>query len=160
MIKKADKPVDSKENLNKILPSIEELDLDSILSNTTLISPAGFEDRCFSFLDKLIDHESLLSDPDSEKKQQPDYARNRYRSIKPEYFVAVGVCTHLGCSPKYLPESLNQHIPSVKAGFFCPCHGSSFDMAGRVFSGGPAPLNLMVPRYHFISETKIVIGDD
>ncbi|MDC0609265.1 ubiquinol-cytochrome c reductase iron-sulfur subunit [Vibrio sp.] len=109
---------------------------------------------------RLKEHDHLLIDPDSEVAQQPRYAQNFYRSLKPEYFVAIGVCTHLGCSPKYLPESLNNHIPGVKEGFFCPCHGSCFDMAGRVFSGGPAPLNLVVPDYQFITDSKIVIGDD
>ncbi|GAA6143804.1 ubiquinol-cytochrome c reductase iron-sulfur subunit [Hydrogenophaga sp. 5NK40-0174] len=103
-----------------------------------------------------------LADPDSAKDQQPDYAQNATRSRQPEIFVAVGICTHLGCSPVTLPEGTSN--PSVPAdwsgGFFCPCHGSTFDFAGRVFKNKPAPTNLEVPRYAFVSDSRIVIGED
>jgi len=101
-----------------------------------------------------------LRDPDSEiSSQQPEYARNSVRSIRPEVFVAVGLCTHLGCIPNYFPEpgSLGADWPG---GFYCPCHGSKFDLAGRVFSGSPAPTNLVVPPYRFESETRLVVGLD
>ena len=102
-----------------------------------------------------------LSDPASKVDQQPDYARNVHRSIQAEYFVVVGLCTHFGCSPLYLP--FGEYSDSVKdqdGGFFCPCHGSRFDLAGRVYKGKPAPTNLVVPPYQFLAETLLLIGDD
>ena len=105
------------------------------------------------------ENESLLRDPSSLVNQQPEYARNTHRSINPEYLVLVGVCTHLGCSPKYKPH-LGELGPDWKGGFFCPCHGSSFDLAGRVFKGVPAPINLEVPPYRFINQNTIVIGEE
>ncbi len=102
-----------------------------------------------------------LRDPDSEAPQQPPYARNPYRSVKPEIFVAIGICTHLGCAPTYRPEvgpaDLGADWPG---GFFCPCHGSRFDLAGRVYKGVPAPTNLEVPPYRFLSDTTLLIGSD
>lgn len=116
--------------------------------------------RSQSVVDGLRDIENQLRDPQSDEQQQPNYAQNAYRSIKPEYFVAVGICTHLGCSPTYLPDSFSEQVQGVKSGFFCPCHGSKFDMAGRVFQGVPAPLNLVIPQYMYLSDTRIVIGLD
>jgi len=100
---------------------------------------------------------ALLRDPDSDSLQQPPYAKNWSRSIKPEYLVLVGVCTHLGCIPGYNPNpgAINATWPG---GWLCPCHGSKYDLAGRVFKSVPAPLNLPVPPYHFESDTSIVIG--
>jgi ubiquinol-cytochrome c reductase iron-sulfur subunit len=104
---------------------------------------------------------SQLLDPNSEAKQQPEYAKNTYRSRKPEYLVAVGICTHLGCSPTYRPDVAPADLgPEWKGGFFCPCHGSRFDLAGRVFKGVPAPSNLVIPPYRFLSDTLILVGDD
>lgn len=97
-----------------------------------------------------------LSDPESNDSDQPDYAKNEARSIKPEYLVVVGICTHLGCSPSYRPE-ITADLPG---GFFCPCHGSTFDISGRVFSGVPAPTNLVIPPHYYVSETVILIGKD
>ncbi|EGQ7703381.1 ubiquinol-cytochrome c reductase iron-sulfur subunit [Vibrio cholerae] len=108
----------------------------------------------------LKSHENQLRDPNSDELQQPNYAQNPYRSIKPEYFIAVGICTHLGCSPTYLPDSFSEQVQGVKSGFFCPCHGSKFDMAGRVFQAVPAPLNLVIPPHMYLSDTRIVIGLD
>ncbi len=103
----------------------------------------------------------ILRDPDSDVEQQPEYAKNTYRSVKPEYLVVVGLCTHLGCSPNYLASNAAHDFGADwKGGFFCPCHGSKFDLAGRVFKGVPAPANLVVPKYQFTSETTILIGDD
>ncbi|MGC9401282.1 ubiquinol-cytochrome c reductase iron-sulfur subunit [Vibrio genomosp. F10 str. 9ZC157] len=116
--------------------------------------------RAQSVVDGLKALDDQLRDPVSGEEQQPAYAQNAYRSIKPEYFVAVGICTHLGCSPTYLPDSFSEQVQGVKSGFFCPCHGSKFDMAGRVFQGVPAPLNLVVPQHMYLSETKIMIGVD
>jgi len=102
-----------------------------------------------------------LSDPDSQNLQQPQYAQNWHRSIKPEYGVLVGICTHLGCIPAFFPQP-NATMPTADwpGGYFCPCHGSKYDLAGRVFKGVPAPYNLPVPPYHFVSDTKIRIGEN
>jgi ubiquinol-cytochrome c reductase iron-sulfur subunit len=109
----------------------------------------------------LSEMSDMLRDPDSDVEQQPEYAKNTYRSVKPEYLVVVGLCTHLGCSPNYLASGEeNDFGADWKGGFFCPCHGSKFDLAGRVFKGVPAPANLVVPKYQFTSETTILIGDD
>ncbi|HHF7345624.1 TPA: ubiquinol-cytochrome c reductase iron-sulfur subunit [Legionella feeleii] len=115
--------------------------------------------RTKEMLQQLSGHDEQLRDPDSLVDQQPTYAKNQYRSIKPEYLILVGVCTHLGCSPKYTPVD-NELGPNWPGGFYCPCHGSTFDLAGRVFKGVPAPINLEVPPYQFISEHVIVIGQD
>lgn len=111
-------------------------------------------------LDELPSLDSMLRDPNSLVDQQPPYAKNEYRSRKPEYLVLIGLCTHLGCSPKYLPDGQEALGPEWKGGFFCPCHGSRFDLAGRVFQGVPAPTNLVVPPYKFLSDTRILVGDD
>jgi ubiquinol-cytochrome c reductase iron-sulfur subunit len=100
-----------------------------------------------------------LRDPDSNQSVQPPYAKNIQRSMKPELLVMKGVCTHLGCSPTYRPDVAPPDLgPAWKGGFFCPCHGSRFDLAGRVFQGVPAPLNMEVPPYQFITDTLVVIG--
>lgn len=112
-------------------------------------------------LTDLTDMADILRDPDSDVEQQPEYAKNDYRSVNPEYLVVVGLCTHLGCSPTYLARDEKHELGADwKGGFFCPCHGSKFDLAGRVYKGVPAPANLVVPKYQFISESKILIGDD
>lgn len=112
-------------------------------------------------LEALPSLDSSLRDPGSEASKQPGYAQNEYRSIKAEYLVLVGLCTHLGCSPTYRPEVAPADLgPDWKGGFFCPCHGSRFDMAGRVFQGVPAPTNLEVPPYQFLSDTRLLIGTD
>ena len=109
-------------------------------------------------LDALVGE---LLDPNSEAPQQPEYCKNPYRSRKPEILVAIGICTHLGCSPMYRPEIAPADLgPAWKGGFFCPCHGSTFDLAGRVYKGVPAPSNLRIPPYRFLSDTQILIGDD
>lgn len=105
--------------------------------------------------------ESELRDPSSENEQQPPYAQNQYRSINSEYLVLVGICTHLGCSPQHLTDgAFAEYAEGIAEGFFCPCHGSKFDMAGRVFQGVPAPLNLVVPPHMFLDDNTILIGSD
>ena len=109
--------------------------------------------------------DSQLADPKSERKPSeltPEYARNENRSIKPEILVAVGICTHLGCSPsdKFVPGAQPSLPDDWKGGFLCPCHGSTFDMAGRVFKNKPAPDNLEVPPHMYLSETRLLIGED
>jgi ubiquinol-cytochrome c reductase iron-sulfur subunit len=103
-----------------------------------------------------------VSDPDSEKSDQPDYSKNTARAIKDEYLVAVGICTHLGCSPtdKFKQGSDEGMTSDWVGGFLCPCHGSLFDLAGRVFKGQTAPSNLEIPPHKYLSETAILIGDD
>ncbi|WP_027329595.1 ubiquinol-cytochrome c reductase iron-sulfur subunit [Marinimicrobium agarilyticum] len=104
----------------------------------------------------------VLRDPTSQAPQQPEYAQNATRSIKPEYLVLLGLCTHLGCAPLFRPEVGIADLggENWQGGFFCPCHGSKFDMAGRVYQGVPAPLNLQVPPHHYETESLIVIGED
>ncbi len=106
----------------------------------------------------------ILRDPDSNViSQQPAYAKNPTRSIKPEYLVVIGICTHLGCSPSYVTEEETTAFglgSDWKGGFFCPCHGSKFDLAGRVYQGVPAPTNLVIPPYTYLSDTRILIGVD
>ncbi|MDD1792012.1 ubiquinol-cytochrome c reductase iron-sulfur subunit [Enterovibrio sp. ZSDZ42] len=111
-------------------------------------------------LQQLNEIGDKLRDPESLEPQQPEYIKNAYRSIKPELFVAVGLCTHLGCSPTYLPDSFGEQVEGVTSGFFCPCHGSKFDMAGRVFQSVPAPLNLVVPPYTYLNDKRILVGAD
>jgi ubiquinol-cytochrome c reductase iron-sulfur subunit len=102
-----------------------------------------------------------LKDPDSENSLQEDWATNIHRSRKAELLVMVGICTHLGCSPKFYPEIVPQVFDSEwKGGFYCPCHNSKFDIAGRVFSGSPAGTNLVIPPYAFIDENNLIIGVD
>ena len=102
-----------------------------------------------------------LADPKSEVDHQPAYAQSELRSIKPNIFVAIGICTHLGCSPTFRPDVAPADLgPQWKGGFFCPCHGSKFDLAGRVYKGVPAPTNLVVPPYKYLSDAVILVGDD
>ena len=114
--------------------------------------------RSQAMLDSLKSFDDKVADPGSKNKQQPDYAKNEFRARadRKELLVMVGICTHLGCSPTFKPE-----VSADSEGFFCPCHGSKFDYAGRVFKGVPAPINLEIPPYKFIANgTKVIIGDD
>ncbi len=116
-------------------------------------------------LSGLKKNDSQLADPDSKRKVDeltPAYARNEGRSIKPEYLVVVGICSHLGCSPseKFTPGAQPSLPDDWQGGFLCPCHGSTFDMAGRVFKNKPAPDNLEVPPYVYLSDTRLLIGED
>lgn len=103
-----------------------------------------------------------LADPDSTVPQQPGYIDGYERSIKPEYMIMVGLCTHLGCSPTYKPEmgAASGMSPEWKGGFFCPCHGSKFDLSGRVYAGVPAPTNLIVPPHTYLDDETVTIGVD
>jgi ubiquinol-cytochrome c reductase iron-sulfur subunit len=102
-----------------------------------------------------------VRDPQSLEEQQPGYATNEYRSIKPEFLVLVGICTHLGCAPSYRPEVAPADLgPEWEGGFFCPCHGSRFDLAGRVYASVPAPTNLVVPPHKYIADGRILVGVD
>jgi ubiquinol-cytochrome c reductase iron-sulfur subunit len=112
-------------------------------------------------LNTLKTLDGILADPASNESDQPEYCKNASRAIKPEYLITVGICTHLGCSPTFRPEMAPADLgPDWKGGFFCPCHGSRFDLAGRVYSGVPAPLNLVVPPHNYINDGRIMIGVD
>jgi ubiquinol-cytochrome c reductase iron-sulfur subunit len=123
--------------------------------------PVWLVKRTDDMLEALPTLDPELRDPASEQPQQPAYAQNEYRSIKPEILVTVGICTHLGCSPTYRPDVGAADLGADwKGGFFCPCHGSRFDLAGRVFKGVPAPLNLEIPPHRYLSDIELVIGED
>lgn len=117
---------------------------------TWRLKPVWLLRRSAEMTASLDSPEGALSDPDSDSSLQPEYCKNPRRSVKPDYFVAVALCTHLGCIPGRYPGG----------GFLCACHGSRFDYAGRVFAGSPAPSNLIVPPHHYDGETRIVIGED
>ncbi len=123
--------------------------------------PVWILSRTPEVLEVLENDTAKLADPDSKASEQPESSHNTYRSIKPELFVAVGLCTHLGCSPTFRPEIAPYDLgDNWKGGFFCPCHGSGFDLAGRVFSSVPAPTNLVIPPYRYITDSLIIVGED
>ena len=123
--------------------------------------PVWIVRRTQEMLDAVRKTDDKVADPDSKKPMQPAYAKNEFRSLKPDYLVVVGICTHLGCSPvgkfKAEPEPFDSNW---QGGFYCPCHGSLFDLAGRVYKNKPAPYNLVVPPYKYLSDTRLLIGDD
>jgi len=126
-------------------------------------SPIYIVHRTKAMLDQLAANDGNLRDPESMESDQPSYAKNESRARDPQYLVLIGTCTHLGCLPKsrFEPGTVDIDVPGGwPGGFFCPCHGSKFDLAGRVFKDVPAPLNLRVPPYSFQSETALVIGLD
>jgi len=122
--------------------------------------PVWIINRTKEMLDSLKKTDDKVSDPKSEKPMQPEYCRNETRSIKPEFLVAVGICTHLGCSPteKFKTGAESGVEPDWNGGFLCPCHGSTFDLAGRVYKSKPAPDNLVIPPHKYLSDNTIVIG--
>jgi ubiquinol-cytochrome c reductase iron-sulfur subunit len=118
--------------------------------------------RTKEMLDLLARNDDRLIDPESKNAaQQPAYCQNPVRSIKPEYLVVVGICTHLGCSPTYRPELAPADLGADwTGGWFCPCHGSRFDLAARTYKGSPAPTNLYIPPHKYLSDTRLLIGED
>lgn len=124
--------------------------------------PVWIIHRSKEMLDNLGKHDAMLTDSDCSVPQQPSYCANPVRSTKPEYMVLVGICTHLGCSPspKLKAGSEDGMSGDWPGGFFCPCHGSKFDLAGRVLKGSPAPINLVVPKYKYLSDSRLLIGED
>ena len=117
--------------------------------------------RTAEMIENTLEDNDVLSDPKSLGEHQPEYTKNKYRSINPEFLVLLGVCTHLGCSPLYKPNAKSAELGlDWKGGFFCPCHGSKFDLSGRVHKAMPAPYNLEVPPYYFASSSRIIVGED
>ncbi len=123
--------------------------------------PVWILKRTGEMLEAIKQSDAKVADPESQVQQQPDYAKNEFRSIKPEVLVMVGICTHLGCSPQEKKSEEKAEMGADWAGgFYCPCHGSKFDFAGRVFKGVPAPINLEVPPHTFLTESSVLIGED
>jgi ubiquinol-cytochrome c reductase iron-sulfur subunit len=122
--------------------------------------PVWIIHRTKEMLDGMAKLDDKLADPKSEKQMQPEYCKNDTRSIKPEIMVAIGICTHLGCSPTGKFNPAEPVEADWQGGFLCPCHGSTFDLAGRVYKSKPAPDNLEVPPHRYLSDAKIVIGED
>lgn len=123
--------------------------------------PVWIVHRTGQMLDLLGKHDNQLLDPQSREAQQPEYAQNAPRSIKPQYLIVTGVCTHLGCIPSYRPDVAPADLgPDWSGGFYCPCHGSKFDLAGRVFKNVPAPRNLEIPPHEYVSDTRLLIGKE
>jgi len=122
--------------------------------------PVWIVSRPAEILEALPGLDDRLRDPESTQEQQPQYAKNEHRSIKPDILVLIGICTHLGCSPSYVKQDGAPLGAGWPGGFFCPCHGSMFDYAGRVYAGVPAPTNLVVPPHKYLSDTRILIGAD
>jgi ubiquinol-cytochrome c reductase iron-sulfur subunit len=124
--------------------------------------PVWVVNRTKEMLDLLAKNDAMLTDPGSENAgQQPEYCKNPSRAINPQYLVVVGICTHLGCSPSYRPELAPADLGADwHGGWFCPCHGSRFDLAARVYNGSPAPTNLVIPPHKYLSDTRVLIGED
>jgi ubiquinol-cytochrome c reductase iron-sulfur subunit len=143
-----------------------EVDITAIEPGTMLVvewqgKPVWVVRRTQAMLDLLGKHNDDLADAESSVPQQPEYCNNPYRSIKPEFLVVLGVCTHLGCSPTFRPEVAPPDLGDKwPGGWFCPCHGSRFDLAARVYKGVPAPTNLIVPPHKYLSDSRLLIGDD
>ena len=144
-----------------------EVDISKIESGAILTvewqgKPVWIVNRSAEMLDLLGKHDDKLNDPQSEQPQQPAYCKNPTRSIKKEYLVAVGICTHLGCSPTFRKDVGAADLGGADwpGGFFCPCHGSTFDLAARVFKNVPAPINLKIPPHQYLSDAKLLIGVD
>lgn len=139
-----------------IAVDVSKLEKGSMLSGLKWRGKAVYVvNRSDEMLDEMVD--DILLDPNSDVPQQPDFAKNKYRAYEDSKNIIVleGVCTHLGCAPKYRDK---YDVDIVKGGFFCPCHGSKFDISGRVYSGVPAPTNLVVPPYYFKDDNTIIVG--
>ncbi|HUH00190.1 MAG TPA: ubiquinol-cytochrome c reductase iron-sulfur subunit [Gammaproteobacteria bacterium] len=141
---------------------IGKLDVGSMLRVEWRGKPVWVLKRTPEMVEQLQMTDEMVRDPESNEPQQPDYATNRHRSIKPEVLVVIGSCTHLGCSPMPRFEAGDPALGGAEwyGGFFCACHGSKFDLAGRVWRGVPAPLNLVVPPHSYIDESTVLVGVD
>ncbi|MEZ5457102.1 MAG: ubiquinol-cytochrome c reductase iron-sulfur subunit [Lysobacteraceae bacterium] len=145
-----------------VTENISKLQSGQLLRITWRGQPVFVVRRTEEMLKALPGEDGRLRDPNSDNPdQQPAYAKNAHRSIKPEYLVLVGICTHLGCVPLFKPEVVAQPFDADwKGGFYCPCHNSRFDLAGRVYQGVPAPANLRVPAHQFLDDNTLQIGVD
>lgn len=143
-----------------VIADISKIELGQMVKYSWRGLPVFVVNRTSEQLKLLPSQDPRLKDPASDNTdQQPTYAKNEYRSIKPEWLVVIGICTHLGCVPEFVPDIKPEPFdPDWKGGFFCPCHKSRYDMAGRVYDGVPAPANLAVPPYHFVDDTHVQIG--
>jgi ubiquinol-cytochrome c reductase iron-sulfur subunit len=141
---------------------LSRLELGMMLTVEWRGQPVWIVHRTREMIESLPKLDGAMADPGSSMPMQPDYAKNEVRSIKPEYLVLVGICTHLGCSPsqKLVPGTESGLGDQWPGGFFCPCHGSKFDFAGRVYQNVPAPTNLVVPRHFYVNALTIRIGED
>lgn len=143
-----------------------EIDISKLEAGQMMIAewrgkPIWVVNRTDQQLQGLDSVKGQLADPDSMMEQQPEDCKNNTRSIKPNILVAVGICTHLGCSPTYRPDLAPADLGADwKGGFFCPCHGSKFDIAGRVYSSMPAPTNLVIPPHKYLNDTTIMVGSE
>jgi ubiquinol-cytochrome c reductase iron-sulfur subunit len=140
---------------------ISQLEPGAILRVKWRGKPVWVVNRTPEMLEALPTLDGELVDPASSVPQQPEYCQNATRSIKEQFFVVIGICTHLGCSPTFRPEFAPEDMGAAwRGGFFCPCHGSRFDLAGRVYKGVPAPTNLVIPVHTYINDTTILVGED
>ena len=140
---------------------VSKLEAGQILTAEWQGKPIWVVNRTDQQIKDLKGLDGVLTDPNSEVNHQPEDCKNETRSIKPNVLVAIGICTHLGCSPTYRPDIAPADLGAEwKGGFFCPCHGSKFDIAGRVYAGAPAPTNLVVPPHKYLSDTTILVGDE
>ena len=141
--------------------SLSKLEPGSIIKVIYRGKPIWVLRRTNQMISELDNENAYLRDPKSDLSIQPDFAKNKFRSMNPEFFVVEGVCTHLGCAPiekfAIAPADMG---PEWKGGFYCPCHGSKFDLSGRVYAGVPAPSNLRVPAHTFIDETTLLVGEN
>ena len=141
--------------------SLSKLEPGSIIKVIYRGKPIWVLRRTNQMISELDNENAYLRDPESDLSIQPDFAKNKFRSQNPEFFVVEGVCTHLGCAPiekfAIAPADMG---PDWKGGFYCPCHGSKFDLSGRVYAGVPAPSNLRVPAHTFIDETTLLVGEN
>lgn len=143
-----------------------EVDLSAIAPGERLTiewqgKPVWIVRRTKEMLEAIRGNDGNVADPQSKKKMQPEYATNEMRAIKDEYLVVVGICTHLGCSPvSKFAKQAEAFDANWQGGFYCPCHGSLFDLAGRVYKNKPAPDNLVVPPHKYLSDTRILVGED
>jgi len=140
--------------------NVSEVNKGQLITTEWRGQPVWILNRSEEMLDTLKDQKNLADPNLKVTSQQPEYCQNSTRSIKPNILVMVGICTHLGCSPSPKLTPKGEMGDSWEGGFFCPCHGSKFDLAGRVFKGSPAPTNLVVPPYRYKNESTIVIGED
>jgi ubiquinol-cytochrome c reductase iron-sulfur subunit len=140
---------------------VSKIEVGAMITSEWRGQPVWIINRSQAMLEGLKKNDSDLSDPNLDViSQQPNYCKNATRSLKPNLIVLVGICTHLGCSPTAKLQTQGDMGENWNGGFFCPCHGSKFDLAGRVYKGSPAPINLVVPPHKYINENTLLLGED